>query len=456
VTAVSFTPDDRYVVYASGPNVIAYSVDEDKNVCKRPIFERNRVHGIQCILCIATILIVVDRLPEDFAILLWGATSFAYSLSVSAFLSPNWKAPMREVKMDDWILDSRFLNENTILLVTAHNSLLIYDTTTGNVSGQFKCEEQSLLYAAQLFLTTNSEREVSDAIVASGTVFNEIQLWRPPTIHDNASSVIPISRRLKGHEGCIFSLRFSDDGTLLASCSDDRTIRIWDVESGTQLAIGFSHIARVWDVRFVPGSVESAENLYLLSSSEDTTAILWCYSKSSRKLKVQERYQGHRGKHVWSQAVSSDGTKAVTGGNDGGVNIWDITGWRDCLESAGNDLYWTELTPSVLVNGKEKRDTIKGYRCLYGDRLLITTGSGYLPWSSLLMKSCVYIYSLSRRTWTLVLQDETYRNYGAAASIQGLVDWVCLGNSRGGARLFNLTQRDEVCSRLKHCLFLGN
>jgi len=351
------------------------------------------VHGIQCKCSVGSILIIVDKLPDDFAVILWGATSFTYFLQLESFLSHTDHTPTKEIKTHDWILDARFLDQETILLVTAHNSLLMYHPRTNGFRREHKCEEQSLLYAAQLFLTLNTDGESTDIVVASGTVFNEIQLWRPPTAQAQAPPVIPISRRLQGHEGCIFSLRFNNAGTLLASCSDDRTIRIWDVESGSQLAIGFAHIARVWDVRFVPQNTgTNQDDVYLLSSSEDTTALLWNFSKSNRKLKVQERYQGHRGKHVWSQAVSSDGTKAVTGGNDGGIIFWDINAWRDRFENDGTGVYWKELSPAVIVNGKKKRDSIKGYRCLDEDRLLITTGSGYTRGVKLLTEGvCICI-----------------------------------------------------------------
>lgn len=235
-----------------------------------------------------------------------------------------------------------------------------------------------MLYAAQIRISENR-----DALVASGTVFNEIQLWHPSGLSfvGSHTTITPasITKRLKGHEGCIFSLRFNEEGNMLASCSDDRTIRVWDVKEGTCLVIGFAHIARVWDVRFLPSNPEYCDgNTFLLSNSEDTTALLWKFSPSVRKLCVQERYHGHGGKHVWSQAISSDGMVAATGGNDGTVNIWDISGWRNRIEE-GSDVFWKEKPLKVSVDGKERLDSIKGYCCVDKDRLLLTTNSGYRP-----------------------------------------------------------------------------
>jgi WD repeat-containing protein 6 len=192
-----------------------------------------------------------------------------------------------------------------------------------------------------------------------------------------SAAVVPISKRLLGHEGCIFSLRFNENGNLLASCSDDRTIRIWDATEAKCLAIGFAHVARVWDVRFIPSTDANDENIYLLSTSEDTSALLWQFSPTTRKLKVQERYLGHWGKHVWSQDVSSDGTMAATGGNDGAVNIWDIGGWKTRTGQGTDDIFWSEKSLSLTVDGKERIDPIKGYQCVGEDRLMMTTKSGY-------------------------------------------------------------------------------
>jgi WD repeat-containing protein 6 len=316
-------------------------------------------------------------IPDDVLVLLWGVTSFT-CVSITTFSDEGASTIIPEITVSDWILDVCLLDSTTALVVTAHNSLHIYSLETSTFTRRYNCEEQSLLYAAQLYLT-----DASDMIVATGTVFNEIQLWYPLansiTKTSESPIMVPITSRLRGHDGCIFSLRFNDAGTLLASCSDDRTIRVWDVKQGTYFAIGFAHIARVWDVRFLPQASTLDDEFYLLSSSEDTSAILWTMSLEKRTLKVQEQYHAHGGKHVWSQAISYDGTMAATGGNDGGISIWDIGGWKERSGDTNHnyDIYWKEPSPRITIEGREKIDLIKGYRCLDDDNLLMTTGSGF-------------------------------------------------------------------------------
>jgi WD repeat-containing protein 6 len=346
-------------------------------------------------------------------VLLWGSSSFS-CFPLDEYLQPSSpNAIPQEIIAPDWILDSRMMDSETVGIVTAHNAFHLVSLQKKTFTHRFNCEEQSLLYAAQIYLTPES-----NITIASGTVFNEIQIWTPAikSRAHNLTSVtqVPIAQRLKGHEGCIFSLRFNRDGTLLASCSDDRTIRMWDVKQSKFLAIGFAHLARVWDVRFVP--FKDIDGEFLFSTSEDTSAILWQFSPDNGLLKVQERYNGHSGKHVWSQDVSFDGSIAVTGGNDGALNVWELGQWNERRGQGDNEISWKEKPLTVDVDGKVIVDMIRGCKCLDKDRLIITTQSWYVG----------------------------IKDHSVASTLEGLEGWVCLGGSTGQARILHVDNPEEV------------
>jgi WD repeat-containing protein 6 len=75
-------------------------------------------------------------------------------------------------------------------------------------------------YSARFFGNT-----LSTLYLGSGTVFNEVHVWK--VTDKNEEGFAPVQHRLVGHDGVIFGIRFSDDGSLLVSVSDDRTIRVW-------------------------------------------------------------------------------------------------------------------------------------------------------------------------------------------------------------------------------------
>ena len=97
----------------------------------------------------------------------------------------------------------------------------------------------------------------------SGTIY----LWRWLR---NSFSTRPI--RIDGaHDSQIWSIQFSADGRFAASCSTDRTIRIWQC-SDTRLepvATLEGHTAAVWSIAF------DASGDHLVSSSQDSTVRIW-------------------------------------------------------------------------------------------------------------------------------------------------------------------------------------
>jgi WD40 repeat protein len=57
---------------------------------------------------------------------------------------------------------------------------------------------------------------------------------------------------LNGHKDAVNAVVFSPDGTLLATTSKDKTVRLWDVATRKELASLGGHDQWVWAVAFSP------------------------------------------------------------------------------------------------------------------------------------------------------------------------------------------------------------
>ncbi|MEB3337407.1 MAG: AAA-like domain-containing protein [Leptolyngbyaceae bacterium] len=121
------------------------------------------------------------------------------------------------------------------------------------------------------------------------------------------------SNRLKGHLDKINSVSFSPDGQLLASASDDETIKLW-TPTGRLLQTLSKHPGGVESVSFSPDSQT------LVSGGQDSTVKLW-----NRTGTLIKTLTGHRGA-VTSTSFSPDGQLIASASWDNTIKLWNRTG----------------------------------------------------------------------------------------------------------------------------------
>ena len=124
---------------------------------------------------------------------------------------------------------------------------------------------------------------------------------------------------LRGHDDLVTSAAFSPDGSHIVTASEDKTAHIWDAATGKVIAVLSGHEGAVYSAVFSP------DGKRIVTASGDHTARIWDAATG----KVIAVLSGHENK-VTSAAFSADGKRIVTASMDNTARIWDaaITGRR--------------------------------------------------------------------------------------------------------------------------------
>jgi len=133
---------------------------------------------------------------------------------------------------------------------------------------------------------------------------------------DNRSKLkINLLHSLRGHEAFVIRMSISPDGQKLASPSDDKTVRIWNIKNGKLLNTLKAHNRSVVSVAWSP------DNKYIASGGDygDEKIIVWD-AISGRAIKT---LTGHT-HAINSIAWSPNGRLIASASTDRTIRVWDF------------------------------------------------------------------------------------------------------------------------------------
>ncbi|XP_074649283.1 TAF5-like RNA polymerase II p300/CBP-associated factor-associated factor 65 kDa subunit 5L [Tubulanus polymorphus] len=144
---------------------------------------------------------------------------------------------------------------------------------------------------------------------------------------------------LQGHSGAVYSSQFIGDNRYIVSCSDDTTIRLWDLKNRTNKVCYQGHTYPVW------GLDTGNLGYYFASCSADRTAKLW----STDCIYPLRSFIGHTS-DVDCIKFHPNGNYIATGSSDSTIRLWTVNDARSVRLFKGHHagIYCLAFSP----NGK--------------------------------------------------------------------------------------------------------
>ena len=152
----------------------------------------------------------------------------------------------------------------------------------------------SLLYDAALFRLANEGPHMKTQHFRFSLVASAALLASALTVSQAGDAYIV----LEGHESPVPSVEYSPDGRMIATVSQDETVRLWDAVAGKLIMTLEGHTDEVWGVAFSP------DGKTLASVGDDKVALLWDVQTGDLKIKTEELDD-----LLWGVAFSPDGIR---------------------------------------------------------------------------------------------------------------------------------------------------
>ncbi|KAK8509757.1 hypothetical protein V6N13_093606 [Hibiscus sabdariffa] len=457
-----------HLLAGTGSQVLLYDLESAKMIKSFQVFEGIRVHGLICSLPDNTLTCKVVVCGEK-RVKLFNLSfeSVSKSNTQSEFLvdlSIIHSLP----RFTHWVLDVLFLKDHCLAIGCSDNSVHVWDMLKSSLVLQVQSPDRCLLYSMRLW-----GDNLEALRIASGTIYNEIIVWKVICQHDSPSSTSSVKVcknlnsttcnfvecydqeykavhicRLVGHEGSIFRIVWSSSGAKLVSVSDDRSARIWTIpgmqsdSDDKREVVGpvlFGHSARIWDCCI-------SDNL-IITAGEDCTCRVW--GLDGKQLRMIKE---HIGRGIWRCLYDPNSSLLVTAGFDSAIKVHQLhTSVCNTLDLEGNTesegiIEGAQIITTRIPNTMEHAglmDSKSEYvRSLYfkcEDTIYVATNHGYLYHALLSETEDVKWTELVRVSGEVAIVCMDLLSASLSENYCGVDDWIAVGDGKGDMTVVGVT-----------------
>jgi small GTP-binding protein len=230
-------------------------------------------------------------------------------------------------------------------------------------------------------------------IVASASNDKTIRIW-----DINQEKCINV---LSGHKNAIWAIAISEDGKKLISGSFDNTIRYWDTISGQCIKIIQDQCTLVYDIAMTP------DGKYAASSHDFGVINVWNLI-AGKKIATFRTVPVN----VWSIEITPDGNTVISGSQNNIIEIWDVKTVK-CINSLiGHKGSIQGLTlnsdKTKIISGSSDK-TIKIWDLKSGRSIATLEGHTGKVWSVAVTNDGQYIVSGSEDKTIRIWEIDTGR-----------------------------------------------
>ncbi|HSR98656.1 MAG TPA: protein kinase [Kofleriaceae bacterium] len=239
----------------------------------------------------------------------------------------------------DWV-SSRFAPDGKRIVTVGNKSVTLWDVATGAQvwTAEAETKQEMVAYSPDAAVIATGDTELESGRVQLWSAATGKLLHQLPTgyarwiaFDSTGARVLTASttklarvwnvrdgrplQTLIGHSDWLDRAQFSPDDALIATAARDHTVRLWNAATGALVTSHTVGGGRVTDLAFDARG-------RLLAGTTDGLALLWETATDTRLATLEV----HRSLKINAVAFAHDGTRFVTGGDDGNATLWSATG----------------------------------------------------------------------------------------------------------------------------------